>query len=387
MRPTNPLGDLQVDQFVAQYWQKKPVVIRQAIKDFSSPVTAEELAGLACEDVVESRIILEKDGRHPWELRSGPFTQRDFSRLPATHWTLLIQDVEKHLPELTWITDAFHFIPDWRLDDLMISYAPEYGSVGPHKDAYDVFLLQAQGRRHWKINTRIEADAQILDNTALNILKDFEVEQEWILEPGDMLYLPPAVAHYGISLGDCITCSIGFRAPSHRQLAQSYLHTLIEHIQSDKYYSDPDIQTQQKAHEITAHSVAELKQIVTDYLSQDSQWLYDWAGTLLSEGKKSFQAEGPHDVHDMTAFINNWQTSMVLYRNTAVKFLYIMGNDCVNFYIDGQHISATTGLSDYAEWLCSSLQISWNELDGHPDREALLALIYDFYCHGFYYYQ
>jgi 50S ribosomal protein L16 3-hydroxylase len=386
MKLTSPLGDLPAHEFLAQYWQKKPLLIRQAFKDFTSPISAEELAGLACDEMLESRIIIEKDGRHPWELRTGPFAAQDFTRLPDTHWTLLIQDIEKHLPELTCIIDAFHFIPDWRLDDLMISYAPEYGSVGPHVDAYDVFLLQAQGKRQWKINTHIDADAPMLDITALNILQDFEVEQEWILEPGDILYLPPGVAHYGISLGDCITCSIGFRAPTHVELVQSYLQTVIEQIQADKHFSDPDLCTQQFPHEITLQSVAQLKQTVADYLSLDPQSLYNWAGTLLSEGKEGFQAESVSDQPTMSGFIRRWQASQVLYRNTALKFLYITADDTLHFYIDGQHIDVAARLSDYAEWLCSSLEISWDKMNRYPDREALLSVMHGFYCRGFYYF-
>ncbi len=386
MKLNNPLGDLHPDEFLQQYWQKKPVLIKQAIKDFSSPVSAEELAGLACDESFESRIILEKDGQHPWELKTGPFKQDDFARLPATHWTLLIQDIEKHLPELSYIIEAFHFIPDWRLDDLMISYAPEHGSVGPHVDAYDVFLLQAQGKRHWKINTQIDQSADILDDTDLKILKDFSCEQEWILEPGDMLYLPPGVAHYGVALGDCITYSIGFRAPSHRQLLQHYLQTVIENIPENAFYTDPNLDRQQNPHQITEQNIERLKQTISDYLSLDKELLKYWAGTLLSESKELFQTDGIDEQTTLTEFIDQWQSKQALYRNTALKFLYIVDDISINFYIDGQVFNATTELSQQAEWLCSAVHINYPELGHIEHRDALLSLMYDLYCHGHYYF-
>lgn len=190
----NPLfGDITVEEFLADYWQKKPLLVRQAIPDYRSPISADELAGLACQENVESRIVLEKDRLAPWSVLHGPFYESDFSTLPDTHWTLLVQECNQHVPELALLLDSFNFIPNWRVDDIMVSYAVEHGSVGPHTDQYDVFLLQAEGTRHWKINRSLDKDAAYLEDTELRILNNFESEQDWILEPGDMLYLPPGV--------------------------------------------------------------------------------------------------------------------------------------------------------------------------------------------------
>ncbi|MDQ7072792.1 MAG: cupin domain-containing protein [Gammaproteobacteria bacterium] len=141
---------LTQQQFLEQYWQKKPLLIRQAYTDFKSPITPDELAGLACEPEIESRLIEEYGQDKNWQVTAGPLSEADFERLPATHWTMLVQDVDKHLPELQYLLDPFRFIPDWRRDDLMISYAPQHGTVGPHTDSYDVFLLQAMGTRRWQ---------------------------------------------------------------------------------------------------------------------------------------------------------------------------------------------------------------------------------------------
>ncbi len=145
----NPLGELSPQRFLADYWQQQPLVVRQAFPGFRTPISAEELAGLSCEDDVNSRIVIEKGGEHPWQTFYGPMDEAVFRKLPDTHWSLLVNDVEKHLPEMAWVLDCFRFIPEWCIDDLMISYAPEGGSVGPHLDRYDVFILQAQGHRHW----------------------------------------------------------------------------------------------------------------------------------------------------------------------------------------------------------------------------------------------
>jgi 50S ribosomal protein L16 3-hydroxylase len=374
-----------VDEFLLQYWQKKPLLIKQAFPDIINPVSADELAGLACDDDVESRIVLEKDGAHPWELRSGPFTESDFAQLPQTHWTLLIQDIEKHLPELTTISAAFDFIPDWRMDDLMFSYAPIHGSVGPHVDAYDVFLLQTQGQRHWQINTRIDGSADMLDNTDLKILSYFESEEDWILEPGDMLYLPPGVAHYGVSLGDCVTCSIGFRAPSHQGLVQGYLNTVVEGIDKDKMYSDPELKPQRYPHELTSENIGALKHTVEQYLTLNDQSMHHWLGGALSEAKEQFQTDPLENPLSISAWTQQWQRSGILYRNTATKFLFINTASHISIYVNGEPFELPRGYTDQAEWLCSTLQISWDEWDSTPDNKPLQAILYQFYCNGYYY--
>ena len=170
------LGELSPAQFLAEYWQKQPLLVRGAWPGFQDPLTPEELAGLACEEGVESRLVLEQGGEKPWEVRHGPFVDDDFLKLPDSHWTLLVQDVEKHIADLAALLEPFRFIPDWRIDDLMISYAPPAGTVGPHVDDYDVFLLQGQGRRRWQISRRPVEPDNCLPDTELRILREFVPE-------------------------------------------------------------------------------------------------------------------------------------------------------------------------------------------------------------------
>ena len=183
---TKPLGELSPNQFLSEYWQKKPCLIRRAFINFEPLLDGDDLAGLACDEMAESRLISGSFEAADWEIRHGPFCEADFSSLPEENWTLLVQDVEKHYAPLQMLMQQFSFIPNWRLDDLMISYATRGGSVGPHVDQYDVFLLQAEGRRRWQVAEQFEPE--LLENCALNVLRGFTAEQEWVLEPGDMLY-------------------------------------------------------------------------------------------------------------------------------------------------------------------------------------------------------
>jgi 50S ribosomal protein L16 3-hydroxylase len=240
------LGEIGIEDFLDQYWQKKPLLIRNAFPDMQSPLSADELAGLACEEHINSRIVLvDSETSENWQVEFGPFDEARFATLPDTNWSLLVSDVERHVPETKYLLSAFRFIPDWRIDDLMISYAPAGGSVGAHTDAYDVFLIQLSGQRLWKISEHF--DNEILSDIDLCILKTFDAEQEWILNAGDMLYLPPNVAHHGIAQSShddqgneihCMTASVGFRAPSLSTITSDYIHFKNELRNDDSRYHD-----------------------------------------------------------------------------------------------------------------------------------------------------
>lgn len=278
------LGGISAHEFLRDYWQKKPLMIRGALPGFSGVLSPDELAGLACEDEVQSRLVRYADPQ--WQVEQGPFDETDFAELPEHDWTLLVQGVNHHLPEAAELLQQFNFIPYARLDDLMVSYAPDGGGVGPHFDSYDVFLLQGQGQRLWRVSE--QQDLSIVEDAPLRILQRFDTEQEWLLQPGDMLYLPPRLAHWGIAVGECMTYSIGFRAPSAQELGHEFLSYLQEHLHLPGLYADPDLQLQSSP----ALIASAMQTQVADILSQirwDAMDVARFLGRYLTEPKPHVQ--------------------------------------------------------------------------------------------------
>lgn len=279
------LQNFDIKDFLENYWQKKPLLIRNAFAHFETLISPEELAGLACEEDVFSRLLIEKHGAKPWQLVNGPFTEEDFLNLPETHYSLLVSECEKWIPELTELVDQFKFIPQWRIDDLMISYAPEHGSVGPHIDQYDVFLLQAHGQRHWHIQSPESQDNQCIEGLDVAILKDFQHDQDWVLNPGDMLYLPPALAHHGIALNPCMTYSIGFRAPSSKELLEGVITTLSHKnlITDTQRYTDSKLTTERHTAEITKDDVSQVQHLINNALKNSENIMAQVTGEVMTQ--------------------------------------------------------------------------------------------------------
>lgn len=224
--------------FLRRHWQKAPLLARDALVDCAGIVQREGLLALAGRDDLESRLV-RREGRR-WQVRHGPFTPRDFRRLPRSGWTLLVQGVNHALPAAQKLLERFAFIPCARLDDLMVSYAPAGGGVGPHFDSYDVFLLQGEGRRRWRVSR--QRDLALVAGAPLRILRRFRPDREWITRPGDLLYLPPRFAHDGVALDDCITYSVGFRAPGAQELGTRFLEFLQDELHLDGLYEDRGLQ-------------------------------------------------------------------------------------------------------------------------------------------------
>jgi len=225
-QPLTLLGGISPERFMRQYWQKKPLLIRQAVPAIQPLLARAALFALAGQDDVESRLISRATQGGAWRLRHGPFARTAIPKLSQPGWTLLVQGLDLHLDAAHALLEQFAFVPRARLDDLMVSFATDGGGVGPHFDSYDVFLLQAQGQRRWRIGR--QKDLTLQPDVPLKILRDFQPEQEWLLEAGDMLYLPPRYAHDGVAQGECMTYSIGFRAPAQGEWAQDLLQRLAD---------------------------------------------------------------------------------------------------------------------------------------------------------------
>ena len=288
--PCNPLEADQVAAFLRDYWQKKPLLVRDALPGIRPPLDADELAGLACEHGVNARLI-ENHGEADWQVDYGPFSPKRLEKLPPSGWSLLVSDMESLLPEAATLLERFRFIPDWRIDDLMISLAPPGGSVGAHTDAYDVFLVQLGGVREWRISEHF--DPATLDDCPLSILQNFEAEQVWRLRPGDMLYLPPGVAHHGIAVesddgAPCMTASIGFRAPAINTLVVDFADRMAESIDDALLYTDPDLAPQAHPAEISPVAIEKIRQHLQQALTLDSERVQRWFGEYCSERKAGF---------------------------------------------------------------------------------------------------
>ena len=326
-QPLTILGGIMPEVFLSEYWHKKPLLIRGAIPEFSGLLSPNELAGLACEEDVQSRLVYFDKGK--WHCEQGPFAEKRFAKLPEHNWTLLVQSVNHHMQDATELLQQFNFIPHARLDDLMVSYAPNGGGVGPHFDSYDVFLLQGLGQRLWRISE--QSDLSIVEDAPLRILKRFETKQEWILSAGDMLYLPPHLAHWGIAVGECMTYSIGFRAPSTEELAGEFLNYLQEKRKFSGRYSDADLKLQTHPAEISSDMVDKVSTMIS-VLNWGRDDVADFLGQYLSEPKVHITFDAPETLSEQ-AFIKKLLSKGICLHP---KSQLLVSNQ--KFYLNGEQV-------------------------------------------------
>lgn len=302
--------------------------------------------------------------------------------MPESHWSLIVNDLEKYLPELSWITDRFRFIPEWRLDDLMISYAADHGSVGPHIDLYDVFILQGQGKRRWQINSQEVTEDNQIKETPLRIQKDFHAEEEWIMEPGDMLYLPPGISHHGVSLGESLSYSIGFRATSHADLVNDFIGHITQNLPTDFTYRDPDQSIQQHPNEIKRDALERITEIFKHYLQPDHPELQRWFGRFTSDTKVSVSTEPEQEISSIEQ-LKELADENTLSRHPASRFAFAQNPNNTLLFIDGEDYEVTP---DFAKTLCKQRQLDIVELIAVADKDEL-SLITQLYNHGKLYFE
>jgi 50S ribosomal protein L16 3-hydroxylase len=277
----SPLGMPPAD-FLRDYWQKQPLLIRNAFPGFVSPVEPEDLAGLACEDGVLARLIEHDKANDAWRVRHGPFAEADFPGLPDHDWTLLVQDVDKWDADIRALLPRFDFLPRWRIDDVMVSFAATGGSVGAHVDQYDVFLLQAQGQRRWQIDASPAPALDFRNDVDIKLLREFHPTHEWVLGPGDMLYLPPGVPHHGVAENACLTFSVGMRAPASAELLGDYVDTLAADAPDELRYADPDLALPGDAGEIDAAAMQRVDAALRQLRMDDPDRFGDWFGSFIT---------------------------------------------------------------------------------------------------------
>ena len=382
MNSGNCLGETSIDDFLDQYWQKKPLLIRNAFPEIKSPITADELAGLACESQVNSRLVIGEDNKSDkmWQVEFGPFDENRFSTLPESDWSLLVSDVERHFPETKSILNSFRFIPDWRIDDLMISYAPAGGSVGAHSDAYDVFLLQLNGQRLWKISEHF--DEETINDIDLPILKEFDAEQEWLLNAGDMLYLPPNVAHHGIAQAclnqqgeteHCMTASIGFRAPSLNSVTSDYIHYLNENKHDEIRYSDITPAAPVHHAEITEDTVSHFIEFIQQGMSTNRQHVKRWLGQYCSDNKTFEELNNDQSDIDFKR-LSDIASQQNLMHSPYSNFLFSHSDKISLLFVNGVDYEVS---KQFAESLCDDEHINFPQLEKtltSTDKKILVTL-------------
>ncbi|MBA1220778.1 cupin domain-containing protein [Pseudomonas fulva] len=374
MNPDTPLqllGGITAREFMRDYWQKKPLLVRQAFPDFISPIDPDELAGLALEDEVESRIVLEH-GAHPWEMRRGPFNEDTFAELPEKDWTLLVQAVDQFVPEVAELLENFRFLPSWRIDDVMISFATPGGSVGPHFDNYDVFLLQGHGQRNWKIGQMCDSDSALLEHSDLRILADFEQSDEWTLEPGDMLYLPPRLAHYGVAVDDCLTYSVGFRAPSAAEVLTHFTDFLGQFLPDEERYSDADAQPVSDPHQIQHDALDRLKALLDKHMG-DKDLLLTWFGQFMTEPRYPEQIVG--EELSEQELLNALQQGAILIRNPSARMAWSEFDSDLLLFASGRSCPLPGKLRDLLKLVCAADALHSENLGQWLQDEDALMLI------------
>ncbi len=372
LQPLTLLGEISIDTFLKEYWHKKPLLIRGAIPNFEGFLTPNELAGLACEEDVQSRLVSYQ--KKQWKLEQGPFPEKRFAKLPERDWTLLVQSVNHHMQEGNDLLQQFNFIPHARLDDLMVSYAPDGGGVGPHFDSYDVFLLQGCGQRLWRMSE--QKDLSLVAGAPLRILQSFHSEQEWTLSAGDMLYLPPHVAHWGIAIGDCMTYSIGFRAPSAEELSGEFLNYLQMRRELLGRYSDPDLTVQSHPAEISASMIKKVDSIL-DGLKWNEEDVARFLGQYLSEPKSHVVFEPPPSM-TLKTFCKRIALDGI---KLSYKSQLLKAQD--SFYLNGEVLEVDPDSVDLMMKLADGRQLSSDELsEAVKAHENLVDQLYDWYLAG-----
>ncbi|MDO9226667.1 MAG: cupin domain-containing protein [Pseudomonadota bacterium] len=362
------LGGITPETFMAEYWQKKPLLVRQALPGFGDWLDRDRLSVLAMRDDAESRLVRYIRGQ--CLLDHGPFEADDLAGLPKKNWGLLVSGVNHFLPEGDALLHAFNFIPLARLDDLMVSFAPPGGGVGPHFDSYDVFLIQGQGRRRWEISA--QDDLEVMDGAPLRILKRFQPEQSWELEPGDMLYLPPQYAHNGVALTDCMTWSVGFRVPTAEDMVGNFLNYLQDHLTPTGIYSDPDQKRPRHPAEIPGTMLDQVATMLKA-IHWDKHIVEDFLGRYLSEPKSHIFFNPPERPLKPAAFakaaakhgLRLDPRSLLLFRGAT-------------YYMNGERVESSPETFTLLQSLADQRQLPPVVLDAH-----LLPLLHEWYVSGF----
>lgn len=322
--------------FLKNYWQKKPLLLKHFMPSFSDPFSADELAGFACEEELESRLIIEGPTQD-WRVENGPFEIDRLSKLPKSNWSLLLQSLDHWSPEIHSLLDSFNFLPAHILDDIMVSYSPSGGSVGPHFDYYDVFLIQGSGRKEWKTGQYCDENSERLKDCELSILKSFETKDCFTLENGDVLYLPANIAHWGVALDPCTTYSVGFRTPSLSQCVSHLADDTLENLKEHQRIQFPELTRANNA-ELNNKTIQSIKTQIAENLLNDSN-LLNWYGKFASAPKNDSvsPAETTWTIESLDIALQDEDLNIL--RNEGSRFLHAQEAEVIHLFVDGMQFS------------------------------------------------
>ncbi|KAA1157183.1 ribosomal protein uL16 3-hydroxylase [Pseudoalteromonas fuliginea] len=353
------INNLSEQEFLSHYWQKKPLLIKQGFTDFQDPLDANELAGLAMEESIESRIITNH--KNDWQTHQGPF--EDFEQLTDDHSTLLVQAVDHWHSDAAQLLEPFRFIPNWRIDDLMISYSTPNGGVGPHLDQYDVFIIQGEGKRHWRVGLPDPTLKQFAQNKKLLQVEAFEAVIDCILEPGDILYIPPGCPHEGYAVENALNYSVGFRAPNQQDLLSSFADHIIDTESGQKRYTDGNLTLRESKGELNNIEVTKVKKLMQGLLENDTLFK-QWLGTTLSQPKHEMDlapVEEPFSAEQITNALTN--NTIVFERLGGTRAIYQLLEENILLSVNGENytvlltdLAAVKLLTDDIEFEASQLK-------------------------------
>ncbi|GAA0821397.1 cupin domain-containing protein [Colwellia asteriadis] len=373
------LNDMTQQEFLDKYWQKKPVIIRQGFKNFQDPICADEVAGLAMEAEVESRLV-HKEG-DKWQAAFGPF--ESYEHLGSENWSLVVQALDNFSEEAAEMIEAFRFLPHWRLDDLMASFATPGGSVGPHMDNYDVFICQGSGKRRWRVGDRGE-HVEFAAHESLLHVEPFDAIIDDVLEAGDIVYIPPGFPHEGVSLDTSMSFSIGFRANSGVSLMSAFADHLIDNDLGKALLTDPDRQVVEHSGEISNNDFESLKGQLQGLLD-NKDVLKGFLGNFLTAAKHELDIMLPDEPFDLTE-VSNLLTSHAIKRLGGLRAFYF--EDTVEqgtCYINGTELEFCQDIAPGVKLLCNQSMIFPDDLGDMAYNAAFVELVALLLNQGYWY--
>lgn len=357
IKTPNGVKTLSKQEFINEYWQKKPALIKSGFNDFIDPISPDELAGLAMEECIESRLI--SNHNNEWQAHHGPF--EDFELLTPKNSTLLVQAVDHWHPEAASLIEPFRFIPNWRIDDLMISFSTPNGGVGPHLDQYDVFIIQGHGKRHWRVGESTQTVYEVIPCKDLLQIDGFEACIDEVLEPGDILYIPPGCPHEGYAVENAMNYSVGFRAPNQRELLSSFSDYLIDNDSGNKRYSDPTIQLRSNPGEFLQSEVHNVKTQMLNALNNGKDFNL-WLLKSLSEAKHDLDLAPVEDEFDEDYVRELLSQDIEIHRLGGIRCFYLSTEDALLFAVNGEVITLNNNCLTWVKILCQYISLTSEEI-------------------------